>query len=471
MSERMQYLVSLFNGVFSYSFTEPLALKTRFKTRSGKLTPNMFLALCVLHGKDLCLTTLSELSTRLEVKEGIRLSPQALDQRFNKYAVDFLREIFESIMREHNKEINDHPLLQNMLFSKIKSVDSTNIQLPANLASTYKGSGGDSSAAAIKIQLEYEILSGKFMVCQLYNGTTSDTAYLPFSEERIEKGELHLKDLGYFKAEHLNKINQSQAFYISKLKQHAAIYLKNTEPKLKKDGTINRNTLYEKIDIQEISQPLAEGQSIEYLDTYIGRTKLMSRLIITKLRPESKKSRVKKRKLKIRKGNKIAYKDDDHWDSINYYITNIPPQMATTDQIHHLYTLRWQIENMFKVWKSVFRLADVKKVKLERFQCFLYGRLIELALSASIVSTSKAIAIMEGISSPLSEHKSFAIVSEYLESFIPNKYTKEQTCKRFLVKIIRRILKYGRKASKKGATSFKSILDFLRYSPLQEIVV
>lgn len=113
-------------------------------------------------------------------------------------------------------------------------------------------------------------------------------------------------------------------------------------------------------------------------------------------------------------------------------------------------------------------MADVKKVKLERFECFLYGRLIKLVLAASIVSTSKAIAVIDGMQ-PLSEMKAFTIVSEYLESFVPTAHKTNYSFARFLKKIIKRIIKYGIKNHKKGAISFSCILNFLNDSSAIEI--
>ncbi|HHX62252.1 MAG TPA: hypothetical protein GX707_16305 [Epulopiscium sp.] len=214
MSKKIRYLVKLLHGTFSNSLTESLALKTRFKIRQGKLTPDMFVRLCVLYGKDLCESSLNRLHSRLFITDGIDISPQALDQRFNVNAVAFLKELFEALIYQHN-------------------------------------------------------------------------------EAMIEKGELHLKDLGYYKVSHFKKIESEGAFYISKIKRTTTAYVKNPNPEFKKDGTIDKRTEYIKIDIQELTQPLLEGQSVEFLDIYIGLAKLKARLIITKLSEESKKSREK----------------------------------------------------------------------------------------------------------------------------------------------------------------------------------
>lgn len=461
MSKRLKHLLSLLKEVFSTQIINSLALKTNFKTRQGKLTPEMFVALCVLYGNDLCKTSLVQLSTRLHTKEGIELSPQALDQRFNANAVRFLKELFEKLIRIHNKETLDNTLLCKSMFSKIKVVDSSVIQLPENLAETYKGSGGDSSKSSVKIQLEYEVLSGKFIECQINQGSSSDMDYLEYNEQRIQKNELHLKDLGYYKLTHLEKIASAEAFYISKLKSSSAMYIKNPNPEFKANGEINKSKEYKKIDIQQIAQPLTEGQSIDYLDTYAGFNKLNSRLIVTKLTSKRKENRLKKYRLDVRKGKKTKSAAHDFWNSTNSYITNIPEEMATADEIHNLYTLRWQIENMFKIWKSIFRIADIKKVKLERFQCFLYGRLIGLILSASIVSASKVIA-MEEKKKTLSEIKAFSIASEYLEALRSQDFKSPRKLKEFIKKIIQRILKHGFKNEKKGCLSCVFVLDFVR---------
>lgn len=52
MSKRLRHLITLLKEVFSTQIINSIALKTRFKTRKGKLTPDMFVALCVLYGND-----------------------------------------------------------------------------------------------------------------------------------------------------------------------------------------------------------------------------------------------------------------------------------------------------------------------------------------------------------------------------------------------------------------------------------
>ena len=68
-----------------------IALKTKFLKRKTKITPELFLSLCVFGGEDLCISSLVQLKSRIETMEDITISPQALDQRFNKTHKQFCK--------------------------------------------------------------------------------------------------------------------------------------------------------------------------------------------------------------------------------------------------------------------------------------------------------------------------------------------------------------------------------------------
>ena len=65
-------------------------------------------------------------------------------------------------------------------------------------------------------------------------------------------------------------------------------------------------------------------------------------------------------------------------------ITNAHEDIMPLAEASMFYRLRWQIELIFKTWKSLASIDKVKKIKKERFECQLYARLIWILLNWKI---------------------------------------------------------------------------------------
>jgi hypothetical protein len=57
---------------------------------------------------------------------------------------------------------------------------------------------------------------------------------------------------------------------------------------------------------------------------------------------------------------------------LTIFITNAPSDALPADMIHPVYKLRWQIEPVFKYWKSLFHIHKMGKMKEERYLYLLY---------------------------------------------------------------------------------------------------
>jgi Transposase DDE domain len=65
----------------------------------------------------------------------------------------------------------------------------------------------------------------------------------------------------------------------------------------------------------------------------------------------------------------------------NLFVTNAPAECLTTPEVFVLYRVRWQIELIFKVWKSEAWVARVAGWKRARVMCELYAKLIGVTLA------------------------------------------------------------------------------------------
>lgn len=212
-----------------------IAKKVGFVQRSSKNQSDELIALCVWLSQEVASTSL-KLYSRLEASRGVLMSQEWLNQRFNPAAVSFLREVFTSLLTQ--KICSNRVISSDIIstFKRIRIIDVTVFQLPDSFSTDYQGSGGSSNTTGGKIQLEYDLLSGQFLNVQLGTGKNNDKTYGTTCLETVEKGDLCLRDLGYFDLRDLQAIHDKNAYYISRLKLNSRIYIKNPDPEFFNNG-------------------------------------------------------------------------------------------------------------------------------------------------------------------------------------------------------------------------------------------
>lgn len=156
---------------------QKIAKQVGFVQRASKYQSNELMALCVWLSQEIASTSLTQLCSRLEVSTGVLISPEGLNQRFNPAAVAFLQEVFTFLLTQ--KLCATQSLSSRIIsaFKRIRILDATVFQLPDPFAIDYQGSGGSSNTVGVKIQLEYDLLSGQFLNVQLGPGKNNDKTY------------------------------------------------------------------------------------------------------------------------------------------------------------------------------------------------------------------------------------------------------------------------------------------------------
>ncbi len=91
--------------------------------------------------------------------------------------------------------------------------------------------------------------------------------------------------------------------------------------------------------------------------------------------------------------------------ALNLYVTNTNAEQVSTQNIWDFYRLRWQIELVFKIWKSFCKIDKVKKVQIYRLQCYIYSKLIFILLGWQILW--RVAALMKEQGKELSMMKAF----------------------------------------------------------------
>lgn len=458
ISNEFQLLSQELQQVFSSQTLKQIARQTGFVQRTSKYRAQDLSALCIGLGQDIASHSLNRLCGALEENTGILMSPEGLNQRFNANAVTFLRTIFSKLIQAQFLSTTTIPHSFSEYFRRIRILDATTFQVSDMLSTVYPGSGGSGKASGVKVQLEYDLLSGQFLHVQVAPGKQNDVNYGKEIQSTVDLQDLCIRDLGYFSLSDFDAIQQKGAYYLSRLKMNTKIYQKNADVMYFKNGVLKKNSEFFNIALEEIMSQIKPGELYEIPLAYVGRDyKLPVRVVIYKLTPEQKEQRLKDRAYKEKK-KRITYSErTKQLQEINVYITNIPSEYVPKECIHDLYSLRWQIEIIFKTWKSIFRLHHNTNVKIERLECHLYGKLIALLLSSTIMYQMRRLLVIKK-QKELSEVKAMYMIYDYFKKLY--RYMQQQTThlSKSLLRLFYLLEKNGKKSHRYQK---KTVFDIL----------
>jgi hypothetical protein len=265
--------------------------------------------------------------------------------------------------------------------------------------------------------LEYDLHSGKFLNVDVGAGKKNDKTFGTTCLSTLQPGDLCIRDLGYFPLEDLDQMDQQGVSYVSRLKLNNRIYQKNSEPEYFRDGTIKKQTEYIQLDLEAIMHQMQPRETVEIRDAYIGKDKKLSaRVILYRLTDVQVQKRRKDLAYKEnKKGVKYSEKSK-RLTGINVYITNVSWEIVPKERVHDLYSLRWQVEIVFKTWKSFFQIDRCKNVKRERLECHLYGQLIAILICSTTLFRMREL-LLHKKQLELSEYKAFYTIQTYFPLF------------------------------------------------------
>jgi hypothetical protein len=235
-------------------FLNTIANVTGFiKRKSSKLCGwDFFQLMTAEHFNDAAISLQGLCDSLRAINPKADLSAQALHQRMNNTnAVSFMEKAFAAIYKKSLMPVIDKvsPSVFDS-FNRVFLQDSTQIELNEHLAEDFQGSGGSASKSAMKIDLVYELK--QFIVQKLIvsEGTVPDQSRADMITDIVKKGDLVIRDLGYFVLDVFKKIADKKACYLSRYKSRTTVYLS------KKEGS-------EPINLLELIKKNMEGNSAD----------------------------------------------------------------------------------------------------------------------------------------------------------------------------------------------------------------
>jgi hypothetical protein len=361
-------VVQGFERCFDGRRIEQMARNCKFVQRKSKLTGCVFVKTLVLGCIQYPKATLKQLC-EIALDFGVAIKPQGLDQRLNAQAVILMRQMLRRVLamakaqRQEVAEVLDQ-------FAAVYFLDSTILSLPATLQEVFQGVGGKASCAAVKIQLLFEYLSGQIAHLNFSAARETDQAYqghLP----HVQPGSLLIQDLGFLNLRTLQTLVDQSAYFLTRWQKGVHVHLASAPEKA--------------LDMLRFLRQ-QRSQAAEYTVLVGKAAKLSCRMVCVRLPPDVVAQRRRRAKADAKRRGKPISKRKLDLLAWNVFLTNVPVAQLSLRQILVCYSLRWQVELIFKLWKSQAALKHIAAVRTERVLCILYAKMIGIVLSHFLVA-------------------------------------------------------------------------------------
>jgi hypothetical protein len=311
---------------------------------------------------------------QLAAQTGVAVTAQAIDQRHTPKLVACLRDLFASATRlavGSNRALA--PLLER--FAKVIVLDSSVIALPDSQATEFPGCGGGrgGGVAAMKLQTEFDLRSGAVTAVEVEPGRCPDGASSR-QHARHGVGSLRITDLGYFNVAVFAALVAAKEHFLSRWQFGTHVLGRNGTPLALLSWLGQQRGPF-------VDQPVLLGQA----------ERLACRLLAWQLPPEQ----VNRRRQKLRQEYRSKYGHEPSvdrlaWCAWTVLVTSVPVEQLSPPEAAVLYRARWQVELLFKRWKTQDRVALLRGSTEVRQLVRVWSRLLAALVQHWLVITSVA---------------------------------------------------------------------------------
>jgi len=358
-----------------------IAKKTNFVQRSSsRIKGNEFVQAMVMASIDPESTPLSGINDNLRgLSAQAKMTVSALRQRINSSeAQEYLKQVYQRTVETHlqplSNDLNNTKDKSNKgalgHFKKVLIHDSSSCALHELLDKEFKGSGGAASKSQVKIDLIYDLKANSAEEIIITDIREPDQGLSKRILKHVDKGTLTIQDLGYFDVDTFSAVDDLEGYYLSRLPGTTLVYLNNEDK--------------QPVELGKLLQEMMNNGKLLDIEVYITHKKIKTRLVAYPVPDEVFNKRLREYYKKNKKKTPTA-----EWiarQRFTILITNVSNEIWSWDIVGTVYKIRWQIELIFKIWKSQISIHYLRGTKSERIWCLLYSRMIAAALIFTMYS-------------------------------------------------------------------------------------
>jgi len=337
---------------------DALARRTGFVQRASKLTGAAFVQALVfgwLANPQASVEALAQAAAAV----GVEISAQGLDQRFTEAAATFLEEMLaaavQTVIAADPVAI---PLLER--FTAVVLLDSSTITLPAALALWWPGCSA--GTAALKLHVRYDLCRGCLSGLVVQEGRISDRS-TAMQTAPLPRGALRISDLGFFTLGVFAAMTAQGVYWLSRLAPGTAVYTP--------DGA--------RWDVLDLLA--AQDTTTVDLTVTLGVDhRLPGRLRAVRVPEEVVNQRRRRLRADAKRRGKTPSAGQLAWCAWTIVVTSVPPTLLSLREALVLLRARWQIELLFKLWKSHGHIDESRSAQPWRVLTEVFAKLLAMVV-------------------------------------------------------------------------------------------
>jgi hypothetical protein len=302
---------------------------------------------------------------------GVAISPQGLEQRCTERAAAFLEQLLAQAVRlVVTAEPVVIPLLQR--FSAVVLLDSSTLVLPDALGPWWPGCGGatvERTLAALKLQVRFDLLRGTLEGPLLTDGRTHENSS-PLQHTPLPRGALRLADLGFFNLDVFAEMTAQGVYWLSRLLLATAVFTP--------DGA--------RCDV--LCHLAAQTAPTVELAVCLGAThRLTARLLAARVPDEVANQRRRRLHADARRRGRTPSAAQLAAADWTLLVTTAPAALLSLREALVLARARWQVELLFKLWKSHGQIKTSRSTKPWRVLCEVFAKLLAMLIQHWVLLT------------------------------------------------------------------------------------
>jgi putative transposase len=297
---------------------------------------------------------------------GVTVARSAVTQRFGEGSAKLMEAAFRLAVERLPRPAHPEMLGKLDEFRAVLAQDATVVTLSPLLQKLFPATRTNSVAAAGKVHASADVVHRRIEAVKVTGEREGDLEAA--RSMPIERDTLYLNDLGYFCYDRFAEIVEGGAHFASRLKENANPVIVGVRHGLRTPAEAVAKRL--RLNDEALISCLAVSRDTFDLDVEVEGEKKgrMQLRLVGCFNPAA---------------NRI------HW-----YITSLPAEKFSPEEVATLYSLRWVVELLFKLLKSSCHLDHVDTSDPDALRTHIYASL----LAATILSAVTAVAVeVEGL--------------------------------------------------------------------------